>query len=420
MISMKSGVNSFRIGGPALACGSLITALIACDGLLDVSNPGSVEAEDLDNPTLTQTLVNSALGGFECAYSSYVASTAILGQEMIDASNWANLNGWGQRGLQLEEIIGSCPAGRNASSLGAYAPLQQARYMAEDGARRIAAFPDETVPDKPQTLGVLAGYAAYSTLLLGEGFCEMAIDQGPLMTRNEVFARAEGRFNEAITYAEESGDSDGLLFALAGRARTRLNLGDFEGAAADADRIPEGFVRYAQFSAIDGTRENRIFNMNRANRFLSVEPREYGSVVLGGERDPRVLAVESGQVGHDNITQHWFQEKYVAADAPIPIASWEEAQLILAEARPDEAVAAINRLRGSQGLPAYEPSGDHIGDVLEERRRQLFLEGHRLNDMLRHDLPFPTGDNHKGQAWGPVTCMPLPNQERRNNPNIAQ
>jgi hypothetical protein len=56
--------------------------------------------------------------------------------------------------------------------------------------------------------------------------------------------------------------------------------------------------------------------------------------------------------------------------------------------------------------------------VLEERRRQLFLEGHRLNDMLRHDLPFPTGENHKGQAWGPITCMPLPDQERLNNPNI--
>jgi hypothetical protein len=65
------------------------------------------------------------------------------------------------------------------------------------------------------------------------------------------------------------------------------------------------------------------------------------------------------------------------------------------------------------------PSGDHLADVLEERRRQLFSEGHRLNDMLRHDIPFPEGLNHKGQAYGNITCMPLPEQEKRANPEIG-
>ena len=39
--------------------------------------------------------------------------------------------------------------------------------------------------------------------------------------------------------------------------------------------------------------------------------------------------------------------------------------------------------------------------------------------MLRHDLPFPTGTNHMGQFLGDVTCLPLPLQERENNPNIG-
>ncbi|MHB1225590.1 MAG: RagB/SusD family nutrient uptake outer membrane protein, partial [Gemmatimonadaceae bacterium] len=109
------------------------------------------------------------------------------------------------------------------------------------------------------------------------------------------------------------------------------------------------------------------------------------------------------------------------ADTPIPMASWREAQLIIAEARPAEAVAAINRLRASQGIPAVTPAegADVPALVLEERRRQLFSEGHRLNDMLRHDVAFPTGENHKGQPWGTMTCMPLPEQERQNNPNIG-
>ena len=48
----------------------------------------------------------------------------------------------------------------------------------------------------------------------------------------------------------------------------------------------------------------------------------------------------------------------------------------------------------------------------------LFTEGHRLGDMLRHNIPFPTGTNHKGQTYGPITCLPLPEQERLNNPNL--
>jgi hypothetical protein len=116
-----------------------------------------------------------------------------------------------------------------------------------------------------------------------------------------------------------------------------------------------------------------------------------------------------------------LQNKYPTADSPIPMASWNEAQLIIAEARPAERIDAINRLRASQGIPdvTAEESADPMALVIEERRRQLFSEGHRLNDMLRHNIPFPTGVNHKGQAWGTMTCMPLPDQEKLNNPNIG-
>jgi hypothetical protein len=183
--------------------------------------------------------------------------------------------------------------------------------------------------------------------------------------------------------------------------------------------IPPGFVWNAEYSTIDGRRENRLYNINQRNRFLSVDPSRYGNLELGGAPDPRVPVAASGLKGHDKETDHWYQNKYPEADTPIPMASWEEAQLIIAEARPAEAEAAINRLRASQDLPAYVPSGDHLADVLEERRRQLFSEGHRLNDMLRHDIPFPEGLNHKGQAYGNITCMPLPEQEKRANPEIG-
>jgi starch-binding outer membrane protein, SusD/RagB family len=397
---------------------ALIAGLAACDSLLEVENPGAVQAEDLDNPALAPTLVNSALGQFECAYTSYVTSTSVLAHETINASSWLNINGWGWRGLELETITGSCPGGRNATGLGAYTPLQQARYQAEEGIRLISGFPDEEVAGKSEMLGLLSGYAAYSWTLLGEGFCEMAVDQGPLMTPTQVLQGAEERFTTAIGHAQAAGNTDLEMMARAGRARVRLNLGNNDGAFADAEAIPEGFVWHAEYSTVDGARENRLFNMNRRNRYISVEPGAYLDLTVEGQPDTRVPVIDSGAMGHDGITSHFYQDKYPTAASDVPMASWEEAQLIMAEARQDEAVAAINRLRTAQGLPAYTGDGN-LDDVLEERRRQLFLEGHRLNDMLRHDLPFPTGVNHKGQTWGPITCMPLPEQERRNNPNIS-
>jgi len=409
----RRGMRRTAILGLALFAG-----LAGCESLLEVELPGSVQESDLDNPALATTLVNSALGQFECAYTSYVASAGILANEYINASTWLDINGWGWRGIELLTIIGSCPNNRDATGLGAYAPLQQARFMAEDAARRIERFPDELVPDKTEKLGLLMAYAGYAYVLLGEGFCEMAIDNGPLMTPREVLAIAEERFTAAMEYARAAGNTRLELLAAAGRARTRLDLGDLEGAATDAARIPEGFVWNAEYSTTNARRENRVYNLNRRNRYLSVNPVDYAGLELGGEPDPRVPVIASGLVGHDGVTQHYYQDKYPTADSPIPMASWEEAQLIIAEARPSEAEAAINRLRARQGLPPYTPSGDLLADILEERRRQLFSEGHRLNDMLRHGLPFPTGVNHKGQAYGPITCMPLPEQEKRSNPNI--
>lgn len=411
------GRAGFRMGAGVL----LGLGLAACGdkGLLEVEIPGRVVSSDLNNPALAQTLVNSALGRFECAFTSYVASAGLLGGELLNASGWLDINPWGWRGVELYNNTGSCAAGQGSTGLGAYTPLQQARYIAEEATRLITEFPDNQVPGKAEKLGLLSAYAGYATLLLGEGFCEMAFDIGPLQTRAQVFQRAEERFSSAVTLADQAGNANLRNLALTGRARARLNQGNMQGAATDAALIPAGFRWNAQYATVNPSRENRLFNLNQRNRYVSVNYQTYASLTVGGQPDTRVAVRNSGLRGHDNTTTHWFQDKYNGAASPIPMASWEEAQLILAEARPEEAVAAINRLRAAQNLPAFAGTTVSQADLIEERRRQLFLEGHRLNDMLRFNLPFPQGVNHKNQPFGPITCMPLPDQERNNNPNLG-
>jgi hypothetical protein len=293
--------------------------------------------------------------------------------------------------------------------------------MAEDGSRRIEAFPDAEVTNKTGLLAQLAAYAGYSYTLLGEGFCDMAIDGGPLQTRAEIWMKAEEWFTKAIALAQAANDASIRDMAYVGRARVRLNLGRKEEAAADAEQVPVGFVRNATYSNTIARRNNRVFAANIRDRDMSVGP-DYRNLTVGGVSDTRVRVTFANRNGQDGITPQWDQTKYTALNSVIPIASWSEAQLIIAEARGGQAaIDAINRLRARASLPLLDAG--EVADlalILEERRRQLFSEGHRYNDMLRHDIPFPTGADHKGQLFGDVTCVPLPNVEVQNNPNIRR
>jgi hypothetical protein len=347
-----------------------------------------------------------------------VVSTGILAGEYIISGFSINSNIWGWRGeVELKATTGNCGGG-----YGYYSPLQRARFLAEDGFRRVEAFPDAAVPNKTNLLAQLAAYAGYSLTLLGEGFCEMALDEGPLMTRAQVFARAEERFTTAITLAEAAGNTDFRNMALAGRARVRLNLGRGADAVTDASAVPVGYVKNAVHSTAVTRRENRVYNATVIGRDLSVDP-SYRNLTAGGVADTRVRVVNAGIMGTDLVTPQWDQMKYTARNAPIPIASWDEMQLIIAEVQGGAAaVAILNNLRSrvTPALPALTPAEEaNIAQtVIEERRRELFSEGNRYGTMLRLGIPFPSGLNHKGQTYGNVTCMPLPDVERLNNPNI--
>jgi len=66
-----------------LATVSLL-AVGACNDLttLQQSNPGSLSAASTYVPANAQLLVNGAIGDFECAFSRYVAGSALFTDEM--------------------------------------------------------------------------------------------------------------------------------------------------------------------------------------------------------------------------------------------------------------------------------------------------------------------------------------------------
>jgi starch-binding outer membrane protein, SusD/RagB family len=396
---------------------TLILGAVACDTLLEVDLPGRIEADRLEDPRLVPVLLTGTLSDFECAFQGYAVTSSVLTKEFIGASTARATNIWLARLVAVNETSGTTGC---TGIGGAYRPLHTARFQGEDLFARIQRFPDGSVPNRSEALATAAAYAAYSSALLGEGFCEMAMDGGPLMSREDVFRHAETWFTNALEHAPQAAPASIRNMALVGRARVRLNLGDHAGAIADASLVPEGFVRLIQTSRAASRRENRFFVRNTETLELPVAPL-YRDLEVDGVPDIRVPVAASGGVGADGVTPHWFLLKYPSHTSPLVLAGWREAQLIIAEASGGgEAVSAINRLRASVDLPLFESTDpEEIRlQVLEERRRELAFEGHRLGDMLRNSLPFPEGATHKGEPFGPITCIPLPNVEREVNQNL--
>ena len=91
------------------------------------------------------------------------------------------------------------------------------------------------------------------------------------------------------------------------------------------------------------------------------------------------------------------------------------------------ALAIVNSLQAANGQPNFTPvpltAATVMPLVIEERRREFFLEGHRLGDIRRYNLPLnpPAGAPYvSGGVYGTQTCFPLPDVERINNPNIGK
>ncbi len=417
--------------------GSLGFALLAgvvlagCDGILNVEAPGLVDARDLEEPQNAPFLVSGAISDFDCALGAYIVNSGLLGNELMDASVTA-----GRFSLDQRTITDTAPYGVNSCTgnpPGIYRPLATARWSADNALSWLDGWSDAEVENRTDLIAQAAAYSGYSHLLLGEGFCSVVIEEnGPEVSPQQAFEAAITRFNRAIETAQAAGNDQMRGLALLGRARAQLNLGNGPQAAADARAVLEIDPRFevvSTASTASSRRWNRVGDEFFGGR-ITVAP-YYRDLTIDGEVDTRVASFDSGTLGHDSQTPVWVANK-IGSDRvvglredPLPIATWREANLIIAEVEGgDEAVSRINVLRDYHGLPGF--AGGSAAEIDEqvqmERQRELFLEGHHLNDLRRFDLPnVPEAGTpyRQGGVYGTQRCFPLPQVEREANPNVS-
>lgn len=425
----------FRMNGPALAAGLLAVATLtgcdAFDGLLGVEAPGVVAASDMENPGNANFLVTGAITDFECAFGAYVVNSSLLGNELQDASVTA-----GRFSLDQRTITQISPYGTNSCAgnpPGIYSPLATARWSADNALSSLEGWTDQQVANRTRLIGQAAAYSGYSHLLLGEGFCTVVIeDQGREVQPNDAFDAAIARFTRAIEASRTAGDANIEVMALLGRARAHLNRGNGTQAAADARAALQRSANFSVVATATGAaarRWNRLGDEFFGGR-VTVAP-SYRDLTIEGVEDVRVRAVNTNTVGADSQTPVWIATKVGSSrstglrDLSMPIATWREAHLIIAEVEGgQEAVSRINILRNHHGLPEFASSSasEISAQVRTERARELFLEGHHLNDMRRFNLPQvpAAGTNYRqGGIYGDARCFPLPEVERNSNPNVS-
>lgn len=420
----------------------LIAVPTACDTLsnpLDVAPASRIPAGTLETSQNAQLLSDGAVGDFECAFHSYAGLSGVIGEEFIYAEQNAAHTPYDRRNTTKDDVLystGTCV------DHGVYTTLQTARQSNENVLALLKTWTDAEVsagagsPNRSALMAVSAAYAGYSLTLLGEGFCTMAISSvnidksltyGGEIQRDSVFRLAIARFSEAITASAAApttvNNTSIRNMAFLGRARAKLNVGDYAGAKADAQQVPSGYLRNATASDVASRRQNQIATHNTVlNTGFSVgEP--YRSM-----GDARVPVTATTRVSATGIV-HYYQTKYLTTATPVPLATYEEAQLIIAEAdirsgSLGTALPIINasRARGGQAMFVGLTQAEYLAELVDQRRRELFLESHHLGDVIRYGIavqPAAGTPYHFGGTYASQICLPLPAAERLNNPLIG-
>ncbi len=434
---MYRGTETPRRWGPAL----LLAAAVGLGGctdflndLVDVDAPDRITAATYEVPENVPTLIAGMVADFECALTGYVAASGVAGDEImitdaLTAPEMLDKREWLTRGLGGAWGSSTCDFW-SESTPPIYRPMSTARWQADNVLTLLEGWTDAEVADRDLYIAKAAAYAGYALTILGEVMCEVPLDMGTAMTPAQIFAEAGDRFDRAITAAQAAGSAadEFLNMARVGLARARLNGGDLSGAATAAQAVPAGFVKTAGYSTTSTRRYNDVYQYVQGNS-TTIDP-HYRAMQFDGVDDPRVPVFDTGRLTPGVNLPLWDQTKYATRDAPIEIATWEEAQLIIAEAEVDagnlaNAVAIINALHTAAGLPATFSSADAnqiMDQIIYERQAEFFLEGQRFGDIRRYNVPLdpaPGTPYHTGGEYLDNRCFPIPGIESDANPNVS-
>ncbi|MCZ6918368.1 MAG: RagB/SusD family nutrient uptake outer membrane protein [Gemmatimonadetes bacterium] len=419
-----------------VALGAMVGSVVGCSDLLTVSDPSRFTDEDLDKAL--PAVATGVEGDLHAVIDSRINDVEILSDVMMHSGTWA---GWDDIDHGRIDYNND---GRNDGGSG----LLRTRFAAQDAQARFDRLEAEGETISSSLRAQVTVSEGWADLLLGMWYCEGPAGAGTAaITDMQLYAQARDKLTAALTH---TGGTDFEWWARAGIARMELYLGNFAAADAAAGAVlagaPAGWSKDALYQT--SVLSNSIVTLSTFgfNHASAIREKWWGLVddtelkmndplsqsLLGlDEPDPRVeIRHEDGVLGVDGTTDFHSQWKYKLEGSDIPFTHLDEMRLIQAEvawAAADYTTARtiLNGLRTTAGLtPIPDAMADDNAEVLtllmNERFAELFMEGHRMEDIRRHGLVpglIADGSFAGTEATRPVK-FPISVAEARDNPEM--
>lgn len=407
----------------------LALLLLGCDvmDINDAPDPNGPSLEDVvENPT-PEKIANVAVGvesGMRTDLNLYLTNVSMIGREVyrFSASEprfTSELLGSGSSVLDNNTFYITRPWAER------YRVIRNADIMLEALENASGAF------FTPEEIAGYRGYAetisAYQLLLnlnlvFDNGIrVEVSANEvGPVVPREDALQTIANRLDNAAGTLDGAGETfafplsegfNGLdtpatfrQFNRALAARVAVYQEDFDRALTvleDSFLDEEGSLTtgaYHVFSTAPGDLVNPWFiNPQQSGNLIAAHPSFIEDIARDAEGaiiDARAAKVVEREETFEQVglRSEWGFFVYPSQVAPIPIIRNAELLLIRAEAYIQEgdlpeAVADLNRVRTAAGLPAYdgpETEAALLDEMLEQRRYELYGEGHRWIDVRRY------------------------------------
>jgi len=426
--------------------GLSIGLLVACHGLLDVTDPTLVQDKDIANAGGANARRLDVIYKFSAEVGNLANNVAVFTDERtVDLPLlWQDQSYYLDRrdGEGFEALYATDQ--NNDPHLGGWDVVVTTAAIALPPIRAYAS--DSLKGDFLAQVFAIRGYAI---LQMAEDVCpgfpindvvdNLPVYSGPYTTDSAThFALTQ--LDSALANARDSSQTINLARVTKGRAL--LDLGQYAQAAAAVASVP------TDFRLIPAYGEGNIFfqwpyvwdpSDLFEIRFAVGDTEGTNGLPFVSAHDPRVGTFFAGVRYHNAADSLYDQTKYAQPDL-IVISSGIEARLIEAEAAINGGdpswFAILNTLRATMITPAMPAlqtmptaKADQLDLLYRERAFWLYLTGRRLGDMRRlirnygraPETVFPTGPySMRGGNYGTATAIPfVKDVEHRYNAKIT-
>ena len=404
---------------------SVAVGLLACAGcnFFDVTNPGPIADENLNEPNAMAGLATGMAFDLSRAMDAVTQEAAIMADELYHGGSYTDEGLYNRGIIRFDGLTNTL-----------WGAMQRSRWVAESGIERMKTVLEDGYDTSP--LAARANiYAGLSNRLLGETVCQAVIDGGAPEDFRVHFSRGEAQFTEAIRIAQgitTAALRDSLLrVAYGGRASVRAWQGKWTEAATDAALVPTSYVFVAPFSTNTTDENNDLVFETTTRSEYTVFNTQWAQNPKADARVPwDTVRTSSGAlaVGQDGRTTFFRQRKYTTLASDIPLVKGTEMLILRAEAalRNNDVAGAMTLINQERAFyntsaaplpPLTATTAAQAWPILEKERGAVtWLESRRFWDLRRWlTEPPPIQNNYLANR---DKCIPTSQNEVNSNPNL--